>query len=99
METCLATQVLSGETQSEPCLSPPSPPPRPRRYILRKLCFSILPEGTTARERFVAESLALPTVNCQQRECVKDDLVEILHGICRMCPALARIPGAFCHKD
>ena len=64
-----------------------------------QLCFSLLPEGSTMRERFVAEALCLPNVNTQQRECVKDDLVEILHGICRKCPALARIPSTFCHKD
>jgi len=69
------------------------------KYILRKLCFSLLPEGSISRERFVADVLCLPNVNTQQRECVKDDLVEILHGICRMAPTLARIPSTFCHKD
>ena len=69
------------------------------KYVLRKLCFSLLPEGSVMRERFVANELCLPTVNTQQRECVKEDLVEILYGICRRCPALARIPTVFCHKD
>ena len=68
------------------------------KYILRKLCFSILPRSTAARNAFVAE-LALTDVCVQQREAEKDDLVRLLCAICDNKPELARIPAHFCHKD
>lgn len=70
------------------------------KYVLRKLTFSILPEGTAARDRFVQEVLGLGGAVCtQQRQCVKEDLRDILFSICLHRPDLACIPTTFCHKD
>lgn len=79
-------------------LALPLPQARPK-YVLRKLAFSIMPEGSDNRDRFVAVDLNLGSDICtQQRRCVKDGLVAILTAVCDRMPALARIPEAFCHK-
>ncbi len=70
------------------------------KYILRKLAFSILPEGAEKRDKFVQEVLLLGHSVCtQQRRCVKDDLFVLLNAICDHCPELACIPANFCRKE
>lgn len=69
------------------------------KYVLRKLAFSLLPEGTEKRDIFVQTELCLTNVCTQQRKCVKEDLFAILNAICDRRTDLAKIPLTFCHKE
>lgn len=68
------------------------------KYVLRKLVFSMLPDGTDNRDRFVRNDLRLEGVCTQQRKCIKDDLFAILTAICDHRPDMAKIPDSFCHR-
>lgn len=69
------------------------------KYVLRKLCFSILPETSAKREAFARDVLKLGgKVSTQQREAIKTDLITMLLAICEHAPSMARIPCNYNQK-
>lgn len=62
------------------------------KYVLRKLCFSILPVKPREREEFIHRTLSLTHVPTEQRLFTKQDAFEVLVAVCDVLPDVARIP-------